>query len=90
MAFQPTYRILVAISKDQLVGEGQWNATGLVIKEHEPDQANAGAKICNVDRFNHALRHTIPQLVAQEVEKGFVMGMRLDSTPSGYTVVDKS
>ena len=36
------------------IREGQWNATGLVIKEHEPDQANAAAKICNVDRFNHA------------------------------------
>ena len=34
--------------------------------------------------------HNIPQLVAQEVEKGFVMGMRLELTPSGYTVVDKS
>jgi len=34
--------------------------------------------------------HTIPQLVAKEVEKGFVMGMRLELTPSGYTVVDKS
>jgi len=32
--------------------------------------------------------HIIPQ-VAQEVEKGFVMGMRLESTPSGYPIVDK-
>lgn len=28
--------------------------------------------------------HTIPQLVAQEVEKGFVMGVRLEPSSSGW------
>lgn len=42
----------------QRIGEGPWNATGLVIKEHEPDQVNAAAKIRNVDRFDHAAHYT--------------------------------
>jgi hypothetical protein len=82
MAFQPNIQEPVG----RRIGEGPWNATGLVIK-HEPDQANAAAKYvtCIV-----STTHTIPQPVAQEVRKGFVMGMRLESTPSGYAVVDKS
>jgi hypothetical protein len=59
MAFQPIYQIFVAISKDRLVeglakGRGMrlgWLSRSMNRINH---QANAAAKIRNVDRFDHA------------------------------------
>jgi len=90
MAFQPIYGILAAISKD-----------GLVERSAKGRGMRLGWLSRSINRIRLTLRpkyvtwivsttHIIPQLVAQEVEKGFVMGMRLESTSSGYTVVDKS
>jgi len=73
----------------QGIGEALWNANGLVMKEHEPGLANAEAETPTEGCLDCQMGHVTP-LVAQEVEKGCVTGIRLESMPSGYPVVDKS
>jgi hypothetical protein len=56
------------------MGEGLWNANGLVIKEHEPGQGNAVVETPTVDCLDCWIGHVMP-LVAQEAEKGCTTGM---------------
>ena len=89
MAFPPIYQILVAISKDWLIGglaKGRGMRLGWLSRSMNRIRLMLRPKYV---MWIVSTMHTIPQLVAQEVEKSFVMGMRLESTPSGYTV-DKS
>jgi len=58
-------------------------------QRNEPGRANAVEETPTVYFLDHRMAHVTP-LVAQEVEKGCMTGVRLESTPSGYPVIDKS
>jgi len=72
----------------QGIGKGLWNEGELVTKECEPGQAHTVAETPTKECLDRRMGHVTP-LVAQEVEKGFVMGMQLESMPSSYPIVDK-
>ena len=73
----------------QGIGKGLWIANGLGEKEDELGQVYAVAETPTVCCLDHQMGHVM-RLVTQEAEKGCAMGMQLESTPSGYPVIDKS
>ena len=57
--------------------------------KHEPCQVNTVAETPTIVCLDRQMGHITPQVV-QEVRKGCMTSVRLESTPFGYAVVDKS
>jgi hypothetical protein len=56
---------------------------GLYRVAHEQDEANVAAEVLTVDQFHRRMGHISPGVAQKLVDKGFVMGVRLETTPSG-------
>ena len=57
---------------------------------HEPDVANAAIEMLTLDQFHRQMGHIFLEVAWKLIDKGFVMGMRLETMPTGDPFFCKS
>ncbi|PPQ83632.1 hypothetical protein CVT26_000950 [Gymnopilus dilepis] len=72
------------------VGEVPKNRKGVYKVEHEAEEANRAEETLTLDQLHRRMGHISPSIAQKLVEKGFVTGVRLESTPSGDPVFCES
>jgi hypothetical protein len=56
---------------------------GIYRVAHEPELANVATEVLTLDQFHHRMGHISTEVARKLVDKGFVTGVRLETTPSG-------
>lgn len=65
------------------VGAVPKNSNGLYKVAHERDEVNAATEVLTLDQFHRRMDHISPEVARKLVDKGFVTGVRLETTPTG-------
>ena len=56
---------------------------GIYQVTHEPELANAATEVLTLDQFHHRMRHISTKVAQKLIDKSFMTGVRLETTPSG-------
>jgi hypothetical protein len=65
------------------VGMVPKNGNGLYKVAHEPEVVNAAIEVLTLDQFHRRMGHVSQEVARKLIEKGFVTGVRLETTPTG-------
>ena len=65
------------------IGAIQKMGRGLYWVAHEPEMANVTTEVLTLDQLHRRMGHISTEVVQKLIDKGFVTGVRLETTPSG-------